>query len=260
MQLIRLSCGLMLAALMPACGSQTTTPIGVATNPPTAAAQNARIEDLKLDFNAPVLIDNSVYVMYPLGLRSNDEEKKDLDIRKESNRSNTCWNIVFYNTANGTAHLLDEARKMVIYSFDPHFVGGNSAVAEADYDGVEPQSERGNKMIYYDVRTNDFNRDGIIDEKDPSYLFVSDVAGNNFHQISPNNYNVNDWRLLKGTNKILLRATAATADNRSFSENERIVPFVYDINTQGPAREIFSPVFQTSAKKLLDSLWVKSKP
>lgn len=260
MKFIWLACVLLLAALLSACGPQTTTPVEAETKLPPAAAQKARIEDLILDFNTPVLIDSSVYVMYPLGLRSTDEEKKDYASKSGSSGSSTYWNIVFYNTATGTAHLLDAARKMVIYSFDPHVAGGSSALAEADYEVVPLQYEWGIHMIYYDVRINDFNKDGTIDEKDPSYLFVSDKAGNNFRQISPNNYNVHDWRLLQGKNQILLRATAATADNRSVSENEQIVPFVYDLKTQGPAREIFSPAFQTNAKKLLDSLWVKRKP
>ncbi len=40
----------------------------------TEAQQIAKLEKLKLDFNQPVLIDSSVYVMYPLTLNNNDEE------------------------------------------------------------------------------------------------------------------------------------------------------------------------------------------
>ncbi len=265
MTFIRLSCGLLLAALLPACGAETTNPVVADTKPPTAAEQKARVENQILDFHAPVLIDSSVYAMYPLGLRSTDGAKKDSGSGDEYGgksgvgRSNTYWNVVFYNTATGTAHLLGETRKMIIYSFGPRLAGGNSADGESDYNVGQPRHERGNALIYYEVRINDFNKDGTIDEKDPSYLFASDMAGDNFRQLSPDNYNVHEWRLLKGANKILLRATAATADNRSYGEDEQIVPFVYDLNTQGPARKIFSPAFQTSAKKLLDSLWVKGK-
>ena len=260
MSFVRLTGLLLLLALLPSCGPQTATPVATETKPLTAAAQKVRIERLKLDFNAPVLIDSSVYVMYPMVLNAADyEEDEYSSFSKGRGRSETYWNIVFYNTATGESHLLSDSQKMVIHSYGPQESGSSSqTVTAAEFAAYQKAgSSQTEKLLYYAVRAKDFNKDGVIDEKDPNYLFTSDRAGRNFRQVSPDNYHVNDWETLKGTNKILLRATVATNNNQTLSEKDQVVPFVYDLKTNGPAREIFSPMFLTSAKKLLSKQWLK---
>lgn len=256
----RLCCLLGLAALLPACEPKAAAPVATETKPLTAAAQQARIERLKLDFNAPVLIDSSIYVMYPLVLSAGEDGEDEYgSFSKGGGRAETYWNIVFYNTATGESHLLSDAQQMVIHSLGPQESGsGSQTFTAAEFAAYQKAgTSRVQKLLYYAVRITDFNRDGLIDAKDPSYLFVSDRAGQNFRQISPANYHVNDWETLKGTNKILLRATAATIDNQSFSEKDQAVPFIYDLNTAGPVREVFSPAFQTSTKALLNRHWLR---
>ena len=241
------------------CG--TETPKSPNPKPLTEAEKKAKIEQLKLNFNSPVLIDSSVYVMYPLVLNSTTEEGESDYGSKYRNKTETYWNIVFYNTATGASHLLDSSRKMVIYSFNPS-EPGNSTATFSDAEFIKSQKSgyrQVDKLLYYSIRTNDFNRDGVIDEKDPNYLFASDRAGTHFKQISPDNYHVSDWQKISGTNKILLQTVAATTNNQVFGENDVTVPMVYDLSTDGPAKAIFSPAFTTSAKKLLDAQWLKSR-
>ena len=247
------------AALLGACGSEGTT--ATDTKPLSPAQRQAKIEQLKLHFNGPVLIDSSVYVMYPLLLNSAEYEYiDDSSIGSKSNgRSNTYWNIAFYNTETGESHLLSTTRKMVIYAYSEENAGGNEAsVSAAAYAAYVKSGYRPlNKRIYYSVRTVDFNHDGVLDESDPGYLFTSDKSGHDFRQISPDNYQVTNWQLVHGPDKVLMQGLFDSTNNQQFDEQDVPTPMVYSPRPGGPAKAVFEAPFGSSVKQLLDAQWVK---
>lgn len=240
------------------CNNNTNKPVD--NKPLTEAQQIAKLEKLKLDFNQPVLIDSSVYVMYPLTLNNNDEESGGLGGSSSYSRPTTYWNIVFYNTANGEYHLLDDKRKMVIYSYDPRNSDVGSSSSSSDFSAyLENGYNQVDKLLYYSVTTLDFNKDGKINADDPNYLFISDKAGKNFKQVSPDNLNVTNWQTIKGTNKILIQATKDTNNDKKFNEKDETIPMVYDLNTNGISKDIFKDDFKIKLKKQLDEQWTQKE-
>ncbi|GAA4047137.1 hypothetical protein GCM10022409_36540 [Hymenobacter glaciei] len=198
--------------------------------------------------------------MYPLLLGSTDEGDKDGSIVSKSySRSNTFWNIAFYNTETGESHLLSPDKKMVLYAYTEQ--GSESGASTVSASKFAKYAELGSgqldKLLYYSVRTVDFNHDGVIDQQDPNYLFTSDKAGNNFQQISPDNYNVESWHLVKGTNKILMQGTPDTDNNKEFNEQDVTTPLVYSIRPKRDAKAVFSGPFSSSVKQLLDQHWAQ---
>jgi len=249
---------LFLAATLGACSSESEKPAD--TKPLSPAQKQARIEQIRLHFNEPVVIDSSVYIMYPLLLSTTEEDETDSSIGSSSySRSNTYWNMAFYNTETGESHLLTAPKKMVIYSHSEDNAGSGAATVSAGSFAkyAKSGSSQAGKLIFYSVRTDDFNHDGIIDQKDPNYLFTSDKAGNDFKQISPDNYNVENWQTLKGANKVLIQGTPDTDNNKGFDERDITTPLVYSIRTNGPAKAVFSSPFNSSAKQLLHNQWAK---
>jgi hypothetical protein len=245
------------AALLAACNSAPETP--AATKPLTAAQQQAQIAQMKLAYKAPEQIDSSAYVVYPLML-GKDEVEEDASYSSSSRYEvDNYWNLVFYNPTTGAAHLLDSTRRMVVYSYEPKAANENATnLSAAAFDAYAHDSfKRGNKLLYYSVRTLDFNHDGKLTRDDPNYLFISDKAGHGFRQVSPDAYNVNTWQLLSATNKILLQATADTNNNQRFDEDDADVLLVYDLASGGPAKEVFGEKFKTKMKQVFHAQWAR---
>lgn len=249
---------LALTASLLSCNKPVDKPIE--TKLLTEAQQTAKLDKLKLDFNQPVLIDSSVYVMCPLTLNNNEEEKRPF-LESNYSSSTTYWNIIFYNTANGEYHLLDNKRRMVIYSYNPRNSNNYStSSSSSDFNKyLESGYNQVDKLLYYSVTVLDFNNDGKLNAQDPSYLFISDKAGRNFKQVSPDNVNVTDWQTIKGTNKILIQVTKDTNNDKVFNNIDETIPMVFDLNTNEISKAIFKEEFIIKLKKQLDTQWTKNE-
>ena len=220
----------------------------------SAQEQRSGLNTLKLHFNQPVSVDSSAVVMYPLTLDKNDEEDRGLG----SSYSNpaTYWNIVFYNTATGQSHLLDDRRKMVICSYTPSNSNAGSSPEQGSRESGHNQVD---KFLYYSIIITDFNKDGRLNSDDPTYLFVSDKNGENLKQVSPTNLNVSSWQTIKATNRILLQVTKDSNGDGQFTDKDETIPMAYDLSKDRVSKEIFRDDFKKILKKTLHKHWTKEK-
>ena len=245
-------------AAMPACNPAPEAP-AARPKPLTAAEQQAQIARLELTYAAPEQIDSSAYVLYPLVLDKTEEGEESYSSSSGRYEVKRYWNLAFYDPATGAAHLLDATRRMVIFDYAPKAAGDKatsvSAAVFARY--VRGSFARVDKLLYYSVRTLDYNRDGELTRDDPNYLFISDKAGRGFRQISPPTYHVESWQLLPATNSILIQATRDSDHNQQFDEHDAPEMLVYDLATGGPARPVFSAPFQTQLKQALHAQWAR---
>ena len=253
---------LILTSGLLSCNHMTEKPMD--NKPLTAEQQKAKLDKLKLEFDQPVLIDSSIYVMYPLILKHSDEPERSYG-SSSSGSPTTYWNIIFYNTGNGQCHLLNDSLKIVIYSYNPRNVSESASSSSSSYSssGFDDFPESGynqvNRLIYYSITTTDFNKDGKLNSLDPGYLFISDKAGRHFKQISPDNMNVESWKTIKGTNKILIMVTKDTNGDKKFDAKDETIPFVYDLAKNTISTEIFNDGFKMKLKKQLDEKWTKKE-
>ena len=248
---IRLLLSLFLAPLiLAACGP---APDESATKQPATPAQHAsRLDRLTLDFSAPVFIDSTDYVMYPLVLDA-AEEGSSLSSDSYSGRGRTYWNVAFYNTRTGAHHLLNDQQKMVIQAYHQQEADNTSSGTGAA-SGPGRRSPA-NGFLYYDVTTLDFNRDGKLDGNDHTYLFVSDKTGRRFHQISPPNAHVENWSVDGATGRVLLLVRTDTNQDRAITNEDETTPLVYDLRAGREATAVFGKEFTTRAKQQLDAQW-----
>jgi hypothetical protein len=79
------------------------------------------------------------------------------------------------------------------------------------------------------AKTNDQNRDGILDPNDPLYLFLATKTGDSLTRISPPDYNVITWSLSKDNKTILLKLVKDTNGNNKYND-EREVFYQIDLN------------------------------
>lgn len=240
------------------CNDKTEKPID--NKPLTADQQKVKLDKLKLDFNEPVIIDSSVFVMYPLALEYSAEAGvSDGSSYSYSYSPTTYWNILFYNTMTGSYHLLNDTLKMAIYSYNIQNTEG-SASSSLDFDKfINSGYTQVNRLLYFSITITDFNQDGKLNSEDPSYLFVTDKAGKHFKQISPQNLNVTSWETIEATNKILMMVKKDSNGNKRFDDKDESFPLVYDLTKNTTSVEIFPSDFKLELKKKFDEQWVKQE-
>jgi len=196
-------------------------------------------------FSNPQVIDSSHIVIYPLIL---EKTSYGSGFSSGGGERMSFWN--FYNTDNNTQYLLTDDKRIVIYSIN---INGNSSSSSSDAwsEGINVYENN----IFYDVVSKDFNQNNYLDIDDPTYLYVSDKKGNNFKQLTPDNYNITSWDVVKGTSKIILQAQKDSNGDKKFDGNDEVIPLIVDVNTGKLATETFNQNYIDSLKQVLTNTW-----
>lgn len=205
-------------------------------------------------FAEPQTIDSSHIVIYPLVL---EKESYGSSYGSSSSSSGgalrtSYWNLIFYNTETQNQNLLTKDKKIIIYSIN----SGSSSSSSYNSDnfwanGIEVYKDN----IIYTAVSNDYNGNKLLDGDDPTYLFVSDKDGTNLRQISPDNYNINSWEVVKGTTKIIMQGQKDNNGDKEFNQNDALIPLVVDIKSLETATETFNQNFLDSLKFRLVKIW-----
>ena len=205
------------------------------------AVLNDPKSNLNIQTNSFSEIDSSGVMIFPLSMGETKREGGSLSYKEMPN--NGYWNIIFYNSITKEYHLLSE-RKMIIGNYDYKYGSG-------DNDNISQTSNH----IFYTIRTDDFNKDKKLTDQDPQYLFISDKYGNNFRQISPTNYNLNNWKFIKSSNKVIMTVGKDSDKNIKFDNSDEITTFEIELDKGTEAKEVFSEDFKNKLKILFDKDW-----
>jgi hypothetical protein len=219
-----------------------TAPNAVADS---AAVVNDPKNNLNIQTNSFSEIDSSGILMFPLLM--GETERDGGSLLYKSMPGNSYWNIIFLNSNTNEYHLLSE-QKMLIKNYD---------IKYSSNDNVDITQTK--KYIFYNIVTNDYNADKFLSYEDPGYLFVSDKAGNNFRQISPANYDVQNWQFVKASSKIIITAKKDSDKNNKFDEKDEVTTFEADMEKGSAAVEVFSAEFKNRLKILFDRDWKRVK-
>jgi len=123
-------------------------------------------------------------------------------------------NLIFYNKFTGESKkLLQE--KLHIISFSIHYEFGD-----------EP-------IIMYDVVKNDYNADSLYNSSDPVMLFISDMSGNNFIQLTPEDETYLTYFYYAESNRLLLKVSKDGDNNKSFDPYDQT--FFREVDLKKPA-------------------------
>jgi len=209
---------------------------------------DSKYNTINLQINNPTVLDSSDWVFYPLKLEELEETEKGFK-SSSYGRQNAFWNIAFYNTKTKQTRLLSDSLKMLINSISHK----NDAIMHSG------QREKSNeRLIYYAITTKDYNQDGKLDADDPKYLFISDLSGQDFKQVSPDNFDIIHWQTTIESNKILIQARNDRNKDMKFDGDDETFSFIYDIDNQN-IEKVFSDEFSLMTKKLLENQWAKKK-
>ena len=241
---------LLIIALFFACQTTPPKPIAPVTYDSDTTSIVQTENKASLDFSYVVDVDSAEWLAYPLsigGYGGRVEEYKDYlssGISKNSNHP-FYWNILFYNTKTQESHGLD-TMKMVIHEF--------SAENKA-------HGKTANQFCFYEITKLDSNKDGLLDEKDPQYLFVSNKAGKNLKQITPNDTKVLTWSFPRKSDFMLIRVIKDSNRDGVFDllmDNESLMRVDFKPEPT-MAYEVFPQKLKQEMQALADKQWKKKK-
>lgn len=209
------------------------------------AVVNDPKNNLNIQTNSFSEIDSSGVLIFPLSMGETERDGGSLSYKEMPN--NGYWNIIFYNSKTKEYHLLSD-RKIIIGNYD--YKSGS-----ADNDNISHTTNH----IFYTVRIDDFNKDKKLTDQDPQYLFISDKFGNNFRQVSPANYNLNNWKYIKSSNKVIMTVGKDSNKNIKFDNSDEITTFEIELDKGTEAKEIFGDDYKNNLKILFDRDWKRLK-
>ena len=201
--------------------------------------------NLNIQTNSFSEIDSSGILMFPLSMGESERDGGSLSYKEMP--SNSYWNIIFLNSKTNEYHLLSD-RKMLIRNYDFKYSSNNNVdIAQTS------------RQIFYSITSDDYNKDKKLTDEDPKYLFTSDKEGNNFRQISPSNYDLQNWQFIKSVNKVLMTVKKDSDKNNKFDEKDEVTTFEVEIDKGTEPKEIFSSDFKNKLKILYDRDWKRLK-
>ena len=123
-------------------------------------------------------------------------------------------NLIFYNQFTGESKKLF-ADKLHIISFSIHYEFGDAPI------------------IMYDVVKNDYNQDSLFDRNDPVMLYVSDMSGNNFTQLTPEDETYLTYFYYRESGRLLLKVSKDGDENLKFDPYDQTI--FREVDLKNPA-------------------------
>ena len=211
----------------------------------SVAVLNDPKNNLNIQTNSFSEIDSSGILMFPLSMGETERDGGSLSYKEMPN--NSFWNIIFLNSKTNEYYLLSD-KKMLIRNYDFKYSSNeNVDIAQTS------------RHIFYSITSDDFDKDKKLTHEDPKYLFVSDKEGNNFRQISPSNYDLQNWQFIKSVNKVLLTVRKDSDKNNKFDDKDEVTTFEVEIDKGTEPKEVFSTEFKNKLKILYDRDWKRLK-
>ena len=143
------------------------------------------------------------------------------------------YNIIFYSKKDASTNTLLD-RKAIIKSFDL----------------IEKKSlgQPVKRFWLYRIIEKDTNQDNKLDSKDATAGYFSDLSGRNLQQITPDNTQLNSWKVVQSTGAIFLEITKDTDKDKKFDTKSYI-----RVNLDNPAigKEIISNQLEDEIKSYI---------
>jgi GH15 family glucan-1,4-alpha-glucosidase len=108
-----------------------------------------------------------------------------------------------------------------------------------------------NPLIFYRVVKNDNNKDSIFNKNDAVMLYVSDLYGKNFTQITPEDEHYVNYTLYSERKTILIKTIIDSDNDSSFTVVDETNFREMSLDKPAMGRSIFSNTLKDSLRSLL---------
>jgi hypothetical protein len=188
-------------------------------------------------FNDYIIPDTAGQLLvFPLNLAGTDNDRS--SVSKKYGNGSAAWNYLFYHIQTDTSHLLTDRRLL--------------------FTGYHPLN---NRFTLYTVTAEDYNQNNLLDEGDPTYLFISDRYGQGFRQLTPPYTHVMGWKYWNNKDLLLVKCIEDNNTDRVYNDKDEQVYFRINLNdTAFTCRELFTTADKLHIKAQFDSTWKQELP
>ncbi len=184
-----------------------------------------------INYAQPLQVDSSDYFIVGSLVNKTNKLKYNFSVKNQFegyNGQHTFWTNVF-------VHSLKDKKIRKIFSTDlvaVYPVQNTMLYIKFDYgytDQTKMYSGMSSKYIIYLARTDEYNKDGIIDEEDPIYIFISAKNGEDFRQITPKGMSVTGWKLGRDGSTLLATIQNDKNNDKKFTDEDENI-YQIDLN------------------------------
>lgn len=186
----------------------------------------------KTSYNTPIAVDSSGIIIFPVNFDDNNKSRKysSSSYKKLGYYSYTTKNLLFFNSLNDSLYLLmpDSAIHISRYHVNNFETYGKYAA----------------KYIFYEIM-----KPGRTAYKgNPVYLFVSEIDGSNFRQLSPDSSHLNYWSVPAENSVLIMNYLTDTNQDGKYDiqDNERLLKI--DLTDLSNRKHLLTPEIE----KILD--------
>jgi hypothetical protein len=108
-------------------------------------------------------------------------------------------------------------------------------------------------LIFYRVVKNDHNQDSVYNSQDPVMLYISDLYGKRFTQITPENEQFVDYTYYPKTQSILIKTIIDSDHDKLFTNFDETNFRDMQIAEPSMSREIFQKSLKDTLRKQLQA-------
>lgn len=169
-------------------------------------------------FASPIQVDSSDYFLIGTKLEypTSDKYNFPTNFNGYPGQKYGWTSVCFYNTKTKSVETIFKKSPVLI-----HFI---SNVAVQYYysfrDGYGPTSFILPNCIIFAVITDDYNKDGLLDDNDPLSLYACSKTGNDLTKITPDDMNVIDVKLAHDLKSLILIAQKDNNGDKKFKKDD----------------------------------------
>ncbi|QHG18697.1 hypothetical protein GJB62_23735 [Nostoc sp. ATCC 53789] len=206
----------------------------ISTKAEQAQATDKSKSDPNLVYGDLIIKEQSDYIMIPVVLPEQNEDKKtDLSLSRSYERNNQLSNIIFYRKQDGESHILLN-KKAIIASFDL-----------LEVKAVEKPPTR---VWFYKILEQDTNIDTKLNSEDATVGYLSDLSGKNLQQITPNNTQIINWVVVPSQNAIFIKIIKDSDNDKKFTGKDKTNFIRVNLDKPAMGSEIISNQIEQEIK------------
>ncbi len=262
--------GLFLLSLLSSCtlksSKQSATPqhvsqIEVSTADSIRIAKKVTKQDIQTSIQPSIPMVGTAMLAYPIGSQQQSSRSKvSISYSYGTKYMHGTSNVLFYNTKNQGSHFLLDNHQFMIEDIS------NLKRYYEEIDSTNKEQKKYRKQhvragyIFYEIKTEDYNNNGIIDDKDPTYLYVTDSIGKNLRLVSPPKNHLISWRFpFEDSHNIELRLKKDSNQDFAFKAEDTQQILLTNCTQLGNFQEIISSELLEEVKKELEGKAYKIK-
>lgn len=205
------------------------------------------LTEFKFQYESPIVLDSTNQVLIPISTELLERRTKYSKDGYYSDDYPRYWNVLFYNRRTGENQLLteDKIRISRIHAVRDEYDEGGKLM---------------NKKVLYEIGDIDYNKDEKLNDKDPEYLFSSEINGTNLKRVSPLNEDLQYFEVIPKSEQILIRTLRDINQDSIFNREDESIWYKAElINHEWKINEIIDSIGRKRIENLYFEQWLKKK-